>query len=278
MKKFLSRSSLVLSAALLVATSSSSLYSVFAEDTSSSTEESVESTVETEAQTDEAMDHSMMEHDDEGRLPANFKLDRKSTYKAGDKVLVNADHMPGMSGAEGVVVAAFDTVAYEVSYTPTDGGEAVSNHKWVVHEEIAGTDSRDEADTALEVGYEVTLEAYHMAGMEGATATIDSVNETTVYLIDYVDTESSELVINHKWVTEDELAALESNAETNEEEAVISSDSETSSESEGFSKEGSDSSESEETSSEEDSSEEGSESDSTSEPAESESASEGTDE
>lgn len=101
MKKFLSRSSLVLSAALLVATSNSSLYSVFAEDTSSSTEESVESTVETESQTDEAMDHSMMEHDDEGRLPANIKLDRESTYKAGDKVLVNADHMPGMSGAEG---------------------------------------------------------------------------------------------------------------------------------------------------------------------------------
>lgn len=193
MKKNLKKSSLVLSAALLIGASAPSLYSVFAE-------ESVEST--------EMMDHAMMEHDDEGRLPNNIKLDRDSTYKVGDEVIVNADHMPGMVGAEGVIVAAFDTIAYEVSYTPTDGGELVANHKWVVHEEIAGTNSRDEADLPLEVGAEVTLEAYHMPSMEGATATIDSVNETTVYLIDYTDTQSSELVMNHKWVTEDELSAL----------------------------------------------------------------------
>lgn len=217
MKNILRKSSLVLSATLLVGVSAPTIYTTFAQEETESTEQ---------------MDHAMMEHDDEGRLPANIKLDRESTYKAGDTVLVNADHMPGMNGAEGVIVAAFDTVAYEVTYTPTDGGETVANHKWVVHEEIAGTNSRDEADTPLEIGAEVTLEAYHMAGMEGATATIDSINETTVYLIDYTDTESSELIINHKWVTEDELEAIVTETTTEVESETDTTTSETEVESE----------------------------------------------
>ncbi|TCI24122.1 DUF1541 domain-containing protein [Exiguobacterium sp. SH5S13] len=42
--------------------------------------------------------------------------------------------------------------------------------------------------------------------MDGTTATIDSVEETTVYMIDFT-LESGEKVTNHKWVTEDELSA-----------------------------------------------------------------------
>lgn len=46
-------------------------------------------------------------------------------------------------GAKATIVGAFDdTFTYAISYTPTDGGDPVKNHKWVVQEELegAGTD------------------------------------------------------------------------------------------------------------------------------------------
>ncbi|UUX32761.1 YdhK family protein [Fundicoccus culcitae] len=211
MKKFIGKGTLVLSTALLLGVAVPTIHTAIAQDS-----ESVESV---------EMDHAMMEHDDEGRLPANIMIEREPTFKVGDSVVVSADHMDGMNGAEGVVVAAFDTVAYEVTYTPTDGSQIVENHRWVVHEEIAGTNSRDEAEVPFEVGAEVSLEAYHMPGMEGAMATIEAVNDVTVYMIDYVDTQSGELVINHKWVTEDELSALaeETDPAASDEEEVTES-------------------------------------------------------
>lgn len=45
-----------------------------------------------------------------------------------------------------------------------------------------------------------------MKGMDGATATIDSAEKTTVYMIDYVPTTGGEKMTNHKWVTENELS------------------------------------------------------------------------
>lgn len=44
-----------------------------------------------------------------------------------------------------------------------------------------------------------------MPGMQGATATIDSVEDTTVYMVTYTDTETDDTVENHKWLTEEEL-------------------------------------------------------------------------
>ena len=46
-----------------------------------------------------------------------------------------------------------------------------------------------------------------MEGMDGATATIDSAEETTVYMVDFTTTDTDEAVTNHKWVTESELSA-----------------------------------------------------------------------
>lgn len=51
----------------------------------------------------------------------------------------------------------------------------------------------------------MTLEARHMEGMEGATATIDDAVTSTVYMIDYQPTDGGEVVRNHKWLTEEEL-------------------------------------------------------------------------
>jgi hypothetical protein len=294
MKKYISKSAMVLSAVLLFgASSATSLNGVFAQDSVDEISESVGDTVddaasdisdavtgeESESTTEEPGE---IEHDDEGRLPGNIKIEREPTYKVGDDVQINATHMPGMEGAQGTVVAAFDTTAYEISYTPTDDSEPVENHRWIVQEEIAEAADQEDVDAPFEVGAEVTVEAYHMPGMEGATATIDAVNETTVYLVDYIDTESGEEVINHKWVTEDELATLDSSEETapatsesapesSEDESgseESSSDEESGSESESTPEESSD----EESSSEEESSEESTPEESGSE----ESSSEGT--
>ncbi|MGB2991461.1 MAG: YdhK family protein [Paenisporosarcina sp.] len=148
---------------------------------------------------EESMD---MNHSGSGEVPEGLKVEEKPTFEVGSQAIIEADHMEGMKGAEATIVLAFDTTAYAVSYTPTTGGEKVTNHKWVVHEEI-----EEAGDKPFEGGAEVTLMADHMKGMDGATAEIDSAEQTTVYMINYTSTTSGEEVTNHKWVTESELSA-----------------------------------------------------------------------
>lgn len=148
--------------------------------------------------------HGDMEHDESGEIPEGLEEASDPTFPVGSEAKILATHMPGMEGAVGTIVGAFDTVAYEVTYDDTETGDTVSNHKWVVHEEIEGDE-----DEPYQDGDEVVLEAYHMPGMEGATATIDSSEDTTVYMITYEDTETGDMVSNHKWVTEDELEPAE---------------------------------------------------------------------
>lgn len=59
----------------------------------------------------------------------------------------------------------------------------------------------------MEPGTQVTLNAAHMEGMQGATVEIDTAEETTVYMVDYMPTTGGVKVTNHKWVTESELSA-----------------------------------------------------------------------
>ncbi|AQS54300.1 hypothetical protein BW727_101976 [Jeotgalibaca dankookensis] len=145
-----------------------------------------------------------MVHDDSGEIPTGLKEAENPTYKVGDKVTLMTDHMAGMDGAEATIVGAFDTIAYEVSYNPTNGDERVENHKWVIQEELTNTDM-----DPLEPGKEAVINAKHMPDMEGATAIIDSAEETTVYMVDYEPTTGEEKVKNHKWLTESELSTLE---------------------------------------------------------------------
>ncbi|MDN4492586.1 YdhK family protein [Ureibacillus aquaedulcis] len=151
----------------------------------------------------DTMDHSKMNHSSDGTIPSGLKEAASPTFPVGSKALIETDHMDGMKGAEATIVGAFDTTAYIVSYTPTNGGEPVTNHKWVIQEEL-------EVDTnePLEPGAQATMDADHMEGMQGAKATIDSAVETTVYMVDYTST-NGEKVKNHKWVTESELSAIE---------------------------------------------------------------------
>ncbi|TWI59000.1 YdhK family protein [Halalkalibacter nanhaiisediminis] len=149
------------------------------------------------------MDHSDMDHSSSGEVPNNLREAENPTFEVGSQAIIERGHMEGMEGAEATIVGAYDTTAYAVSYTPTTGGERIENHKWVIHEELI-----DPGEETLEPGWEVTLDADHMEGMQGVTAEIDSAEQTTVYMIDFTLTTSGEEIKNHKWVTESELLAL----------------------------------------------------------------------
>lgn len=151
---------------------------------------------------EQSMDHSAMDHSGSGEIPDGLMEASDPTYPVGSTAMMTADHMPGMEGVEATIVGAFDTTVYAVSYTPTTGGDPVENHKWVIHEEL-----ENPGDAPLAEGEQVVLAADHMEGMDGAEATIDMAEETTVYMVDYT-TEDGEEVTNHKWVTESELEAM----------------------------------------------------------------------
>ena len=58
-------------------------------------------------------------------------------YTQGDKVILDADHMEGMKGAEATVDSAKQTTVYMIDFTPTDGSGKVTNHKWVTEDELS---------------------------------------------------------------------------------------------------------------------------------------------
>jgi transcription antitermination factor NusG len=151
-------------------------------------------------QNNKEMSDMNMNHSSSGEVSSDMKKAENPTFKVGDQVTIHSDHMEGMNGAKGTVVGAYSTTAYVVSYTPTNGGEKVTNHKWVIHEEI-----KDNNAEPYKQGDQVVLKADHMDGMNGAKASIDSAEQTTVYMVDYTPTNGGEVVKNHKWVTESEI-------------------------------------------------------------------------
>lgn len=144
-------------------------------------------------------DHQAMNHSSDGSIPEHLKVASDSLFKVGDVVYIDAEHMAGMNGAEATIVGAFDTVAYEVSYESIADHSKVKHHRWVIHEEIENATEQPYA-----AGDFVKLHAEHMAGMDGATATIDRAISTTVYMVDYTS-DNGDVVKNHKWLIEDEL-------------------------------------------------------------------------
>lgn len=135
---------------------------------------------------------------DGGPVPAGMTHEADPTYPVGSEVTLNAGHTHGMQDATATIVAAYDTYTYAVDYTPTTGGEPVTDHKWVVHEELD-----QPGDQRLADGAEVTLLTDHMAGMKGATATIAFSTDETVYVVDY-EADGMRMT-NHKWVVESEI-------------------------------------------------------------------------
>ncbi|EIT84443.1 lipoprotein [Fictibacillus macauensis ZFHKF-1] len=144
------------------------------------------------------MNHGNMKMD-EG-VPKGLKEEANPTYKKGSKVIIKEGHMKGMKDAEATVKGAYKANVYGVTYTPTDGGAKVVNHKWVIQQDL-----KDPGDKLLKKGTKVTLEADHMKGMKGAKGVIEEAKSTTIYMVDYQPTTGGKKVMNHKWLTEDEL-------------------------------------------------------------------------
>lgn len=139
---------------------------------------------------------------DGGPAPEGIVEANDPTYPVGSTVILTADHMPGMQGSEATITGAFDTTAYSVTYTPTSGGDPVVDHKWVVHEEL-----QNPGEPPLPDGTKVVLTADHMAGMQGAEATIESSTDETVYMVD-VEAGGMKMT-NHKCVVESEVQPAE---------------------------------------------------------------------
>ena len=143
--------------------------------------------------------HEVMDHPaDGGPVPEGMTEATDPDYPVGTDVILTADHMDGMNGATATIVGAYDTYTYAIDYTPTDGGDPVTDHRWVVQEELDGV-----GDDRLADGTEVTVTAAHMDGMDGATATIASSTDETVYVVDY-EADGMDMT-NHKWVVDSEI-------------------------------------------------------------------------
>ena len=144
----------------------------------------------------EGMDHSVMTPTD-SFIPAENPV-----YPVGTQALLQADHMPGMQSAVAVVSGAFDTVLYAITYTRSDTGEVVKDHRWVIREEIQGF-----GEVPFREGEFVTLLPGHISGMggEGVSAEITLVVPGVAYMVDFTPLDGTEPVKNHQWVSEDEL-------------------------------------------------------------------------
>lgn len=62
--------------------------------------------------------------------------DQETEAKPGDKVVLEAEHMEGMKGAEATVDNVVKGTVYAVDYTPTTGGERIEDHMWVTGDEM----------------------------------------------------------------------------------------------------------------------------------------------
>lgn len=133
-----------------------------------------------------------------GELPEGMTEQSDPTFAIGSDVTLTADHMEGMDGSPATIVGAYDTTAYSVDYVPTTGGPEVTDHRWVVQEEL-----EDPATEPLADGTPITIDAAHMEGMDGAEGTVHSSTEETVYVVD-IEMDGMTMT-DHLWVVESEI-------------------------------------------------------------------------
>ncbi|TQE92047.1 DUF1541 domain-containing protein [Ureibacillus sp. FSL K6-8385] len=143
--------------------------------------------------------HADVTHSTWGKIPEGLKEAKNPKFKVGDKVIINAAHDADMQGSEGTVVGAYESTVYSITYTSTTGVQE-ENKKWFVREEIEPL-----GEKTLNIGDRVIIEADREEGMKGAEGTIDTAEETVVYMVDYVN-KDGEKVENYQWLKESELS------------------------------------------------------------------------
>lgn len=142
-------------------------------------------------------------------IPKRLKLAKHPKFKRGTKVIVLANHMKGMKGAKGKVKNAYYTKLYEINYKPTlEHRKLVKNHKWVITKELRPVKKGEK----FVKGATVISKANHMPGMYNAKAKIVAIHNGPAYMINYIPTNAKDtVVVNHKWVAQDELKLQKKN-------------------------------------------------------------------
>lgn len=122
MKRTIALAAFALTSSLALAAGTDDAASDAPETTTTTTSETATQSSEETGMNDqmgaEGHDHPA----DGGQPPAGIAAEENPTYPVDTEVVLTADHMPGMEGAEATIAGAFDTTTYSVSYTPTDGG------------------------------------------------------------------------------------------------------------------------------------------------------------
>lgn len=134
-------------------------------------------------------------------IPKGLKLSKYAKYKKNTPVIIKANHMKGMYNAKGKVDGGYYTHLYMINYRSTINHKLVKNHKWVITKELRPTYKGEK----FTKGAKVISKANHMPGMYNAKATIKAIMHGPAYMIDYSPSKD-ETIVNHKWVTQDELA------------------------------------------------------------------------
>src|SRR5699024_6934992 len=128
-------------------------------DIKNDTSENMENNGESNS-TDETNNLDMdMEPCSSGEVSDDLDEEEDPNYTVNSEAEIKADHMEGSEGAVATIEGAYDTIAYAVTYTPTDGEEKVENHKRAIHDEIV--DAKEEPYNQRD---EVVLDADHMEG------------------------------------------------------------------------------------------------------------------
>jgi hypothetical protein len=60
----------------------------------------------------------------------------QESYDVGTEVTLNTDHVKGMKDSTAIIESAQRMNVYVVDYAPTNGGEKITNHMWVVESEL----------------------------------------------------------------------------------------------------------------------------------------------
>lgn len=85
----------------------------------------------------EEASHEEMNHSSSAEVPEGLKEAENPAFKIGSQAIIRDGHMEGMKGAKAVIESAEQTTVYMIDYTPTNGGEKVTNHKWVTESELS---------------------------------------------------------------------------------------------------------------------------------------------
>lgn len=84
--------------------------------------------------------HRDMVHDESGEIPKGLRRAENPTYPKGSEVIIQAEHMPGMSGANATIDSAENTRVYRITYTDTETGQSVENHKGLIEDELSSVE------------------------------------------------------------------------------------------------------------------------------------------